>query len=490
MELNMNLGQKWENLLKGDEVALALVKEAADSFQKSKEDRELLKKLNQESRILAEEFLNAYLSANLDESSIEQVQKELSNIRVERTLKGASAELLEMYRMLGLIREYSSRSVELDYPQCTADPLMLRGYPTEIIETVGRKKGVEIQLLVDLIKKAHRSMGLPDDYIPPTVASQYKSLSVPLLLKYMDIKATKVYFMGPVFYGNAGNEWTLTFSTGSGLPDPLEWNGAIWYIHRYSVNDLELEKHGLKADKNPFRALNFSVGIINQHWDCKRLYVWQYSKTSKQIKGAYATAKDNGKGRLYLKDATKQLTNVFKTNNLMILELEEFPNALTAWTRVSPSDIMLSCRPGTAESKIAHGIWLRPGLRISQGSVNALKNISSGLISGSTGLIAGMVGGPGLGMALAVLAQVGVSHLIGQQIKDEEERHRREIIELQENATAVFNSLWSADDLPGLIKLPHSYVETKALNAAKSTLSHLLDISEDEIIDAYKDNST
>ena len=79
----MNIEQEWEYFLKGDEVALALVKEAADSFQKSKEDRELLKRLNHESRVLAEDFLNAYLSNDLDDTSIDQVQKELSNIRLK-----------------------------------------------------------------------------------------------------------------------------------------------------------------------------------------------------------------------------------------------------------------------------------------------------------------------------------------------------------------------------------------------------------------------
>jgi hypothetical protein len=74
----------------------------------------------------------------------------------------------------------------------------------------------------------------------------------------MGFQATKVYFMDPILYGNAKNGLTLTFSTGSGLPDPLEWNGADWYMRQYSISEREMENHGLKSDKNPLIYVMFS----------------------------------------------------------------------------------------------------------------------------------------------------------------------------------------------------------------------------------------
>ena len=473
-----------DDVLRGDDVALSLVRDASSGFQTAKEKKHL-RTLREESKRLAEDFLNAYLARELDKDGVEAALRDLSNIRVERPLSGASKELLEIYKHLELIRDYGTRTVALDYPQSLADPLLLRAYPPEIIQAEGARRGADVGALVELIKQAHRAMGLPNDNLAPNIASRYTELSVPLLLNYMDIRATKVYFMGPVFYGNAGQGWTVTFSTGSGLPDPLEWNGALWFMGRYDVTAQDLERHGLKVDKNPFRALNFSVGITNRNWACRRLYVWQRSKTSQQARAAYALAKEAGKAEVYVRDAIAQLLQVFETPNLLILELEDFPTPLTMWTRISEKDVMLSCRPGTPESKIANGIWLRPGLRIGSRAVRAIKETAAGLAGVGTGVLTGVIGGPALPAILTVLAQVSASLLLGRAISEDEEKHRQEILELQEKTSRAFDAIWRSQNLPGFVKRPRPYFGQEALEASARVLASLLGLPQAEVLAAY-----
>lgn len=470
----------WGDLFKGDSLGWSLMQDAADAFRSTKEDRDLIHRVNAETQQLAEDFLNAYLTRELD-ATAEEIRGELQRIRIERKVPNIPRELSEIYKNLGIIRDYSSRTVELDYPQSVADPLLLRGYPSAIIRAVGESKGVDAQPLIDVMEKAYHAMGLSPSELAPDLASHFTRLSVPLLLKYMDINSTKVYFMGPVFYGDAGEQWTLTFATGSGLPDPLEWNGALWFQQRYGVTQEDLRKHGLKPDKNPFRALNFTVGICNNRWNCKRLYVWQRSKTAKQMQGAYAVAKDAGKEELYLYDAVRQLIGVFETPNLKIIELGEFPLALTAWTRVSPNDIMLSCRPGTPESKISHAIWLRPGLRLSGAALQRIKEVTAGLLGASVTFV------PDVGPFLGVLAVAGAYYLLGKLIKGETEEHRKVILDMQAKVAQAYDSLWTAREVSGLVKHSNAYHGENALKAACGTASSLLHlVTPEEALDAYR----
>lgn len=469
------MGTAWNELFTEDPLGAELVRQAAAGFDATSADRDLLKRVRQQSRLLAEEFLNAYLARDLDAQVADQIRNEIAKLRIERTVSEVCDELAIAYEHLKLIREHSRTAVELDYPQMLADPLILRAYPVPVISSAA-KGSAEVQPLVQAIEKAHRAMGFPPEVIAPEIARRYTELSVPLLLNYTEITATKVYFMGPVFYGNAEDGWTLTFATGSGLPDPLEWNGAAWFMSRYGVSP-----DRLRTDKNPFRALNFSVGICNTQWRCRRLYVWQRSKTAAQLRGAFLAASEAGKTALFLADALAQLAGVYRTPNLKIIELDEFSPELTAWTRVSQKDVMLSCRPGTPEGKIAHALWLTPGLRLSEATVKRIKELAVGIVEAGVSLI------PVVGPFLAVVAAVATMYLLDERITEEEERHRKTVLELQSTLDRAISALWDANDLPGIIKRSSAYTPSEALAAAAGTLAALLgDVSPQQVLEAYK----
>lgn len=473
--------RKWHRLLQGDPLGLSLVEDAATAFTRTKADRDLLERVNKDAKALAEYFLNEYLARGLDSQKTDEVRKELCKLRIERSVKGVPSELKAIYKHLEIIRDFGGRTVELDYPQSMVDPLMLRAYPPQTIANAGRDKGVEVGRLVWAISRAYREMGLSADNLAPEVASEYEELSAPLLLSYMDINATKVYFMGPVFYGNAGKSWTLTFATGSGLPDPYEWHGADWFIHEYGASHDLLVRHGLKPHKNSYRATNFSVGICNPLWSCKRLYIWQRSKTANQMKNARNAAREVGYEEKYLCDAVAQFISVLRTPNLKVLEIEEFPQPLTAFTRVSRNDIMLSCRPGTPEEAIAHAVWLRPGLRLSDDAITAIKAAAAGL----TALTVERV--MRIGPVLSVLAGCGVGWLLDRVVTAKASAHRQAILDMEKNVKTLFQRIWEAKTLPGLVKQARQYNRSEAIQTSCRTIAGLLgDVTASQCLDAFR----
>lgn len=472
---------EWDDLTKNDPLARALLRDAVNAFSETKADRDLLARLRRDTTALAEDFLNEYLTKGLDSQVTEEVRKALDGIRIERRVTNVPAELKDIYHRLGLIRDYSGRTVELDYPQSLADALMLRVCPTTTIASAAKLKAADVDPLLKLITKAYTDMGLSPDRLAPSLAETYRDLSVPLLLNYMDINATKVYFMGPVFYGNAAANWTLTFATGSGLPDPFEWNGSDWFMERYSLSAEDLSACKLQTDKNPFRSINFSVGICNRRWSCRRLYVWQRSKTGTQMRNAHAAAKRSGQGELYLHDAVRQFLVVLQTPNLKIIEIEKFPQPLTAFTRVSPKDVMLSCRPETPEGKIAHAIWLGPGLRLSSNAVQRIKELAAGLAAAGAAVV------PTVGAAMAALATCGVYWLLDRSITQDTTRDRQALLSLERDMNHTFSAIWADSQMPNIVKQSPTCTTDTALELACRTLSSLLEIAYGEVLEAYKD---
>jgi hypothetical protein len=71
-----------------------------------------------------------------------------------------------------------------------------------------------------------------------------------------------VYTRAFQFYTDCGLGQSITFSTSSGLPNPLERHGTDWFLERYDI-DPENEAVADLLLKNPFRTDNFTKGILN-----------------------------------------------------------------------------------------------------------------------------------------------------------------------------------------------------------------------------------
>lgn len=487
MNVNPTAGgmrRKIHSLIESDPLALQLIDEAANAFQDTKADRDLLRRTKAYARNMAEDFLNACLARGLSAAEADELVEEPKGIRIQPKVAAVSDELKETYRCLGIIREYSGRFVEMDYPQCLADPLILRAYTPETISQVASKKGIEVGHFIRVLSQAQQALALSQDDINAMVVPEYTRLSSPLLLQWNPITATKVYFMGPVFYANAGDRWSLTFSTGSGLPDPLEWNGSLWYCKRYAVAPEALAQHGV-GDKNPFRSLNFSADICNPAWPCKRLYIWQESKTALQCQSAYRIALKAGNGELYLGDAVKQLIHAFSTPNLKILGLDSFPSELRLWTRVSPADVMLSARPDTAEARIAHGLWVRPGFRLSDTATAAILAASAPLLLYTAQQT---LGDDALPLALSAMAvTVLVEFMRHGVLGSEKQQQTAAMRNARRDLHGVFKLIWADRELSSIIKQSEAYGRERALAVACHNLSRLLGtVSTEELTEAYR----
>lgn len=471
-----------EVLLKNDPLAYSLIQDCAHEFSLHKADRDLLKQTKGQAKQLAEWFLNKYFESSISSSDVQQMQRELEKIRIERKVKNVSHELLEIYKCLKIIRDYSSRVVLLDCAQSAADSLALRAYPTQAIKAVGQRNSVDVQPLIDLINSANSRLGLSEKERTKLIVDRHCQLSRPLFLSCQEISATKVYFTGPSFYSNVGEGYSLTFSTGSGLPDPLEWNGSAWFQEQYNVPTEKLTELGI-GDKNPFRSLNFSMGICNPNWKGRRIYVWQESKTASQVQRAYEAAEYRENGARYLYDAIVQLLRVFSTPNLLIIKLDNFPESLSIWTRVSSQDVMISNRPGTQEARIAHGLWFKPRLQISDAAVvtivaAATAAVEYPLFSSQNDLVR---------FFSAFIAPVAISYLTYKVAGSPAHKLSKATTDLQESMVHRLDDLWNGNDtLPWVVKGKEKYDPKRAFSKVITTLSRLSGRSIEEVTQVYE----
>ena len=167
------------------------------------------------------------------------------------------------------------------------------------------------------------------------------------------LRATDVYLGGYQFYRGHEGESTITFSTSSGLPNPLERFGTDEFARRYSIPDHELGGFLLK---NPYRMDNFAKGILNREVDCKRVYVWDKGGTSESLKRALAVVPTD-KRQEFLDEAVKLLAEAFVFDRIRIIELDEFDRWMRRFTRNARGEIMFSLR-GKESKKISEAIQI------------------------------------------------------------------------------------------------------------------------------------
>jgi hypothetical protein len=471
-------------ILQGDDLALQMVRDAEARFEKSAADRHLIRNVRKTSAELAQALLEQALTKGIDESGASFARSLLSNMMIDRKYQNVSAELAQVYANLGLIRDWSNKSILLDCPQSLVDPVMLRAFAPALIEEAGERLHSRMNDLTDRLRAVQAACDMPANHLNAQIAEEYVKRSAPLLLRCQSLNATKVYFTGPLFYGNAEKGWTVTFATGSGLPDPHEWHGSLWFKDRYRVSNKRLKDSGY--DKNPFRSINFSVGVANQRWGCRRLYVWQRSKTAAQMASSLTLATLFGRRSRYLFDAINQLVEVFQTPRLKIIELPSFSPELTMWTRISPQDVMISCRPGTSEAKIEHALWLTPGVRLTGAVIKGFKRTAEeamGVIAGGAALLGGHLEAT---IPLTWLARLSTTLLLDRMVSEEEERLRREIVRLQEVTEKLFEKLWSESQAGCIVKQPDPLTPSDALRAAILRVSSLTDLAPEEVAVAWK----
>jgi hypothetical protein len=165
------------------------------------------------------------------------------------------------------------------------------------------------------------------------------------------MKAEDVYIGGYSFYKNHENEFTITFSTSSGLPNPLERFGNDEYVQRYSIPEKNI---GDILLKNPYRMANFSSGILNQEIDSRRIYIWEKNRTSQALKEALAKV-PNEKKQNFIDDAVELLKEALLFEKIKIIEIGKFDGWMRRFTRNAENEIMLSIR-GNESKRISHAI--------------------------------------------------------------------------------------------------------------------------------------
>jgi len=167
------------------------------------------------------------------------------------------------------------------------------------------------------------------------------------------LRAEDVYSRAYQFYSDCGLSQNMTFSTSSGLPNPLERHGTDWYLDRYDVDPSNDSVADLLL-KNPFRTINFTKGVLNQELLCPRLYVWESKGTGKALQKAWAAVPVNNKDLFYA-DSVDRLAECLRMPQLRIMEIPMFEPWMKRLTRNGPKSIMISFR-GPISKKISHAI--------------------------------------------------------------------------------------------------------------------------------------
>ncbi len=243
----------------------------------------------------------------------------------------------------------------------------------------------------------------------------------------------------------------------------------------------ELNKFGLH-EKNPFRSLNFTSGIISSLWSSKRLYFWQRSKTADQFKRSYKLAFNFGMGSEYIRDAVNQMIRVYRAPNLKIIQLDSFKNVLKAWTRVSKKDVMISCRPGSPERQIEHALWLTPGIRLGDA---VLATLTTMLIPLSSYLLSKE---PDIAEVTSLLAISPFIYFAQKELRSEKRIQSNTIRKLQRTIDTCVVEIWKNNRLPGIIKNDGVYGDSEALQASIATIADLLQFGANQISDIYFHN--
>ena len=486
----MNISNRhfFEELFRNDKAGERLFLKAMADFQENKADRAAIELARNQANKICEEVIEVHLKGKWTDEVAKHVKQRLNGISVETKCRGGSKEFLELYRQLGFLSDYTTNFVAIRYPQAAANTAAVRAIPPHIFSYLEFEQNPDGDFcdmageLSRIFQKAQKKSGLSyADWASTCIEAQCRA-SRGNMLAIQNIEGPAVYLNGPFFYADAEKSWTLTFSTGSGLPDPLEWNGSHWFSSRYNVSMKVLTENGA-AKKHPIRPLNFEMGIVNNRLPAQRIYVWQRDKTSEQLKKAYALACVNGRGQRYLNDAWNQLTRVFSTDLLKIIELDHFDPILTEWTRISARHIMLSHRPGTPQAAISHGCWLTPsGANLNEVVWHTIRAVAKHGVEG--GILACLLNGPSnlspekLIMILSLLASLNVIHLVDMRYQ-ENDAQRRRIADAQRICRDCFQTLWNRADVPGTVKEPREYPDAPA--AAMKTLARLLGVTQSDL---------
>lgn len=205
------------------------------------------------------------------------------------------------------------------------------------------------------------------------------------------LKPEDFYIGGYPFYMRHQGEPTITFSTSSGLPNPLERYGTDEFVRRYSIPP---DNAGDLLLKNPYRSDNFSKGILNKRMNCRRTYIWEKKGTSEALKEALTKVPENKK-QAFLDDATKSLTEALMIEKIRIIEIEEFDGWMNRFTRNARDEIMFSLR-GTESKRISEAIHIGFGMEAMQQRRRFIQRILKILPIG-------MLAHPAVGIAIVLL---------------------------------------------------------------------------------------
>jgi|GEM_PF-4436909 len=171
------------------------------------------------------------------------------------------------------------------------------------------------------------------------------------------IASTDVYALGREFYrlsSQHGPQITVTVSNTSGLWNPHERLGTAEFVRRF----------GRTADatlpyKDGYRATNFTDGILNPAYACRRIYVYNSRDTWDAFQRARAAAQNTAAFDTYAKQLVTEVAarTTAYPGTLHLVSVGDFDTCrpLALVTRASKDVLMFSNRG--SDYSIAHAFW-------------------------------------------------------------------------------------------------------------------------------------
>jgi len=323
------------------------------------------KQFNQEKRTEIQRVaLNSLLNA-IQDNQFEELNDEAENSlvhfpKIEQNITGIDShseesEIIEVFRDVQIERDY----IKYNDPTDILFTLLKMSFNDHVLYSFFKRRfNLRDQkdyneIKRDFIGPLHRSLRelLGERFKDSLYLLIFRLSRVYGVPPIKPLKPEDVYTKGYDFYKGHEGEFTITFSTSSGLPNPLERYGTEKFCKRYLVPS---DRLGDLLLKNPYRGDNFSKGILNNDISSRRIYIWERDRTSEALKEALNIVPKD-KRQLFLDDAVNLFSQSLMFDKIRIIEIEKFDGWMSRFTRNAKGEIMFSIR-GTKSKRISHAI--------------------------------------------------------------------------------------------------------------------------------------
>ena len=154
---------------------------------------------------------------------------------------------------------------------------------------------------------------------------------------FYPINYTEIYLKGKEFYGECNDTVCFTFSCHTGLFVPLERYGYLGLSEKFAMRS---DFNPSLPERNPVRARNFTLGLLNPDLRSRRHYQWSRRGTAVTLAKGYNAVELSERSK-YIDCSIDLLREALQFRNLQLSEVESFNWWKSRFTRLGRNLMMV-----------------------------------------------------------------------------------------------------------------------------------------------------